>query len=69
MILSACSHFFLTALRRNPHTHPLLYLKGVKYSDLQAVLNFMYTGEMKVAQEELSSLLAVAEELRVKGRS
>jgi hypothetical protein len=42
-------------------------LKGVKYLDLVAVLNFMYHGEVNVAQEELNSFLAVAEDLRVKG--
>jgi len=67
VILSACSPFFRNILRRNPHQHPLLYLKGVKYNDLQSVLNFMYHGEVNVAQEELNSFLAVAEELRVKG--
>jgi len=67
VILSACSPFFRNILRRNPHQHPLLYLKGVKYTDLQSVLNFMYNGEVNVAQEELNSFLAVAEELRVKG--
>jgi len=67
MILSACSPFFRNILRRNPHQHPLLYLKGVKYTDLQSVLNFMYHGEVNVAQEELNSFLAVAEDLRVKG--
>jgi hypothetical protein len=53
-------------LRRNPHHHPLLYLKGVKLADLQAVLNFMYNGEVNVAQEELNSFLALAEDLQVK---
>jgi len=67
VILSACSPFFRNVLRKNPHQHPLLYLKGVKYTDLQAVLNFMYHGEVNVAQEELNSFLAVAEDLRVKG--
>jgi len=67
VILSACSPFFRNVLRRNPHQHPLLYLKSVKYTDLQAVLNFMYHGEVNVAQEELNSFLAVAEDLRVKG--
>jgi len=67
LILSACSPFFRGVLRRNPHAHPLLYLKGVDYSDLQAVLNFMYHGEVNVAQEELNSFLAVAEDLKVKG--
>jgi len=67
VILSACSPFFRNVLRRNPHQHPLLYLKGVKYSELISVLNFMYMGEVNVAQEELNSFLAVAEDLRVKG--
>ena len=49
------------------HAHPLLYLKGVKFNDLQSVLNFMYHGEVNVAQEELNSFLSVAEELHVKG--
>jgi len=67
VILSACSPFFRNVLRRNPHQHPLLYLKGVKYKELLSVLNFMYMGEVNVAQEELNSFLSVAEDLRVKG--
>jgi len=67
LILSACSPFFRSILRQNPHQHPLLYLKGVEFTDLQAVLNFMYHGEVNVAQEELNSFLAVAEDLKVKG--
>jgi len=67
LIISACSPFFRNVLRRNPHQNPLLYLKGVRFTDLQAVLNFMYHGEVNVAQEDLNSFLAVAEDLRVKG--
>ena len=67
IILSACSPFFRNILRRNPHQHPLLYLKGVKFTELQSVLTFMYHGEVNVAQEDLNSFLAVAEDLQVKG--
>jgi len=67
VILSACSPFFRHVLKRNKHDHPLLYLKGVKFAELQAVLNFMYQGEVNVAQEDLNSFLSVAEELKVKG--
>jgi len=67
LVLSACSPFFRGVLRQNPHAHPLLYLKGVGFSELQSVLNFMYHGEVNVAQEELNTFLAVAEELQVKG--
>jgi len=69
LILSACSPFFRSILNQNPHPHPLLYLKGVKFSDLQAILSFMYHGEVNVAQEEINSFLAVAEDLQVKGLS
>ena len=67
VILSACSPFFKNMLRRNQHQHPLLYMKGVSYRDMEAVLNFMYHGEVNIAQEDLNSFLQVAEDLSVKG--
>jgi len=67
VILSACSPFFKKVLCRNHHQHPLLYLKGVSYKDMESVLNFMYHGEVNVAQDDLNSFLQVAEDLRVKG--
>jgi len=67
VIIAACSPFFRNVLRKNSHQHPLLYLKGVKYKELLCVLNFMYMGEVNVAQDDLNSFLAVAEDLRVKG--
>ena len=69
LILSACSPFFKTMLRRNQHHHPLLYLKGVSYRDMEAVLTFMYHGEVNIAQDDLNSFLQVAEDLRVKGKT
>ena len=70
VILSACSPFFRSVLRRNQGAAAqqlVLYLKGVTYRDMEAVLTFMYHGEVNVAQDDLNSFLAVAEELRVKG--
>ena len=67
IVLAACSTFFRNILRQNPHQHPLIYLKGVTFTDLQSVLNFMYHGEVNIAQEELNSFLSVAEDLKVKG--
>ena len=65
VIPSACNPLFQNVLRHNPHQHPLL--EAVKYTDLQSVLNFMYHVEVSVAQEELNSYLAVAEDLITKG--
>jgi len=67
LILSACSSFFKTVFKQNPHNHPLLYLKDIQFDHLQSVLNFMYHGEVNVAQEDLNNFLAVAEELKIKG--
>jgi len=69
VILSACSPFFKSILKKNPHQHPLVYLKGVQYEEVLSVVNFMYHGEVNVAQEDLASFLAVASELQVKGLS
>merc|ERR1712098_558656 len=67
VIISACSPLFRSMLKRSKHEHQLVYMRGVRYSDLIAVLDFMYHGEVSVAQEELNSFLSVAEELKVKG--
>ena len=67
VVISACSPFFRRILKRSPHSHPLLYLKGVPFTDLQSVLSFMYQGEVSVGQDHLNSFLATAEELEVKG--
>lgn len=49
------------------NSQPLLYMKGIHQRELEAVLNFMYHGEVNVAQDCLNAFLAVAEELAVKG--
>jgi len=71
VILSACSNFFKSTFRQqthaNKHPSPYIYLRGVTYNDLTSILDFIYNGEVNVAQEELNSFLAVAEELQIKG--
>lgn len=49
------------------HPNPMIYLRGVRLSDLESVLDFMYHGEVNVAQSDLNSFLAVAEDLQIKG--
>jgi len=68
VILAACSPLFRKILSRQKNQqNPFLYLKGIHLKELQAVLNFMYHGEVNVAQDSLNNFLAVAEELAVKG--
>ena len=67
VILAASSPFFQNLLRKAIHPHPLIFMRGVKYEDLLAIVDFLYCGEANVHQENLESFLAVAEELQVKG--
>ena len=67
VILAASSPFFQAILMRNKHSHPLIYMRGVKSDDLIAIVDFLYCGEANVDQENLDSFLAIAEELQLKG--
>ena len=67
VILASSSPFFKRILKNNPHSHPLIYLKGIKFSEVEAVLKFIYQGEVNVEQDNLNTFLEVAEELEVKG--
>jgi hypothetical protein len=67
VILSAASPFFQRILVKNPHQHPLIYLRGLKMAELKAILNFIYLGQTEVEEENLRSFLQVAEDLEVRG--
>jgi len=67
IVLSACSPFFKNVLHENIHPNPIIYLKGVKYSCLEKLVNFMYTGEVTIEQDDLNTFIDVAKDLQVKG--
>lgn len=67
MVLSACSPYFQSMLYNTPDRHPIVFLRDVRYDEMKALLEFMYRGEVSVDQESLSSLLKVAEGLKIKG--
>ena len=68
VILAACSPLFRKILsRQRNQQNPFLYLKGVHMKELQAILDFIYCGEVNVEQDSLNELLKVGEELAIKG--
>ncbi|XP_037085507.1 zinc finger protein 534-like [Pollicipes pollicipes] len=67
MMLSACSPYFRDLLKENPCQHPVFFLKDTSYPDLAAVVEFVYKGEVNVAQSQLGSFLKTAEMLQVRG--
>ncbi|XP_043238003.1 protein bric-a-brac 1-like, partial [Amphibalanus amphitrite] len=68
VVLSACSPYFQSLLLNNPCKHPIIILpRDVRYSDLRHVIEFVYKGEIDVAQEQLDNLLQTADQLQIKG--
>jgi len=67
VLISAASPFFQKVLERNPHAHPLLYLRGTLKKDVSAVLDFIYSGETSVPVNDFDSFMALAKDLEVKG--
>ena len=65
-VLSACSPVFRTLLVNNTHSHPLIYLRGIKQTELQAILKFMYFGETQLFENRMDEFLSVATDLKVK---
>ena len=57
VVLIASSPFFLNILKRNKHTHPLIFMRGVKSENLTVMVNFFYHGEANVFQENPFSWL------------
>ena len=67
VILATSSPFFLNLLSRNTHAHPLVFMRGLKFNDLMAIIDFVYLGEVKVSSENLDSFLCIAKELKLEG--
>ena len=67
VVLAASSPFFHNMLKKNKHSHPLIYMRGIKSDDLVAIVDFLYYGETNIDQENLDSFLNLAEELNLKG--
>ena len=69
VVLSACSPVLKSILLNNPHQHPLIYLSGIKFQDIQTLIKFMYLGETEIGQDDLDSFMNAAQRFQVKGLS
>ena len=66
-IVSSCSPVLKTIIRNNPHPNPLIYLRGINYLDLKAVLQYMYLCEVNIPEERLTEFLNLAKEFSIIG--
>lgn len=67
LVLSICSDYFDAVLEHTPCKHPYIILKDVKAEDLEALLSFMYLGEVSITHNDLERLIKTAEQLCIKG--
>ncbi|XP_037052505.1 transcription factor GAGA [Bradysia coprophila] len=67
IVLCAASPFLLELLKNTPCKHPVVMLAGVNASDLEALLEFVYRGEVSVDHSQLPSLLQAAHCLNIQG--
>ena len=50
IILTGCSPIFSTMLKKNKHSNPMIYMRGVKAKELEAIVDFIYYGEANIYQ-------------------
>ncbi|KAF2905749.1 hypothetical protein ILUMI_00426 [Ignelater luminosus] len=67
IVLSACSPLFKELFKSNPCPHPIIFMRDVEAQHIVALMEFMYAGEVNVAQAQLSSFLKTAESLKIRG--
>ena len=67
VILSACSSVLREILRLNPQKHPIIYLSGISYKEMQSLISFVYLGQTEIEQSDLEHFLIAAAKLDVKG--
>merc|ERR1719186_1496533 len=67
VVISSFSPIFRNILKQHNDPHPVIFLQGIEYTNLEYLLCFMYEGQVDIDKEELNSLISVAEDLRIKG--
>ena len=71
IVLAAGSTFFNKVLGgeevKNHRGHPLIFLPGLTKATLKPLLDFFYSGEASLAQEDLPGFLLISKRLGVKG--
>ena len=66
-ILSACSPVFKDILKKEKNTNQIMYLRGVQFSEMESIMQFIYLGEASLYEERMDDFIAVAKSLEIKG--
>lgn len=67
VVLSACSPFFQRVFADTPCKHPVIVLKDFNGWIVQAIIDFMYRGEIRVSKTHVQTLIQAGESLQIRG--
>ena len=65
-VLSAFSPVLKNILLNNPHSHPLIFLRGVNHQELDSILQFIYLGKASVYHGNMRRFAQAANDLQIK---
>ena len=65
-ILSACSPVFKEIFKKEKKSSTIMYLRGIHYSEMESIMQFIYLGEATFYEERMNEFLAVAKSLEIK---
>ena len=67
IVLVSSSPLFMDLLKRQNHPNPLIFMKGTRSEDLVTMVEFLYTGEVSVREDNLQTFLILAADLKLEG--
>ena len=68
IVLGSSSGFFKKLFSRNSSSkHPLVYLRGINYQELKALVTYIYKGEVELQKEDMESFFKAGFDLEVLG--
>ena len=65
-ILRACIPVFKDILKKEKNSSTIIYLRGIQFSEMESILQFIYLGEATFYEERMDKFLAVAKSLEIK---
>ena len=66
-VLSACSPVFKSIFQiEAKNSHPVVYLRGIKYEEIESIIQFIYLGEAHFHEDRVNEFLLVAKNLEIK---
>ena len=56
-ILSACSPVFKGILKKEKNSSPIMYLRGIKFTEMESIMQFIYLGEATFYEKRMNEFM------------